>query len=148
MSVVDELRLIAYQGERDGVLAVGRAPEWFGNLADRIDAEYVELPVDNDGVPINVGDTVYWSDWDEREVRRIEFDGERWKVALSDAIAGYVHVWPDCVTHERPDSLERIADDIDKWRVCAADKCDTFGIEEDSLVEFADRIRKMAKDGE
>ena len=40
-------------------------------LADRIDAETVELPRDRDGVPIHVGDTVYLDDGQKAEVIRI-----------------------------------------------------------------------------
>lgn len=141
MSVVDELQLIAYQGRRDGICVVGRTPEWYGNLADRIDAEYVELPVDKDGVPIKPGDTFYHKKWGEMQVHSIDLIGHRWKLSIGPVLGGYVDAQPDEVTHERPDSLERIADEMDKY----AENTKVGG---DKAADWADRICKLAKAGE
>ncbi|MDD6566952.1 MAG: hypothetical protein PUF11_09260, partial [Parafannyhessea umbonata] len=64
-------------------------------LADRIDAETVELPRDRDGVPIHVGDTVYgedgrawhvegislgrWAKWVEGHVVHAMGDSGQWR---------------------------------------------------------------------
>jgi hypothetical protein len=102
-------------------------------IADRIEAEYVELPVDADGVPIKPGDIVSSKIWSgERKVRRIESVGNCWTVSLSDAMFGYVNVFAHEVTHESPDSLERIADEIERADV-------------DGCTDWADRIRKLAE---
>jgi hypothetical protein len=144
MSVVDELQLIVYQGERDGLFSVGRAPEWFGNLADRIDSEYVELPVDADGVPIKPGDTVYSKIWSgERKVRRIELCGQCWTVSLSDATFGHVSVFASEVTHERPDSWEIIANELEDWSI--GNRVNGNSDVSIRAHGFADRIRKLAK---
>ena len=116
-------------------------------LADRVDREMVELPRDRDGVPIHVGDTVYLNDGRAADVARIFF---------MPTIA-YAMCWdgdrcterqPSDITHTRPDSLERIAGDIEavnerqgednEWRA------DAVFVSESKLCEWADRIRKLA----
>lgn len=144
MSVVDELQLIAYQGRRDGVLAVGRAPEWFGDLADRIESEYVELPVDADGVTIKVGDKVYDKYLDKYRVISMERRSDGWMLSLEHNLR-YSRELPDCVAHERPDSLERVADELDEQ--AGSITKDGYTWQEDALHDFAKRIRKLAKEG-
>lgn len=56
-------------------------------LADRIDAEMVELPKDMDGVPIHIGDTAYLYN-------------------------GFYP--PSAFTHTRPDSWEKLDEDAEK----------------------------------
>lgn len=53
------------------------------------------------------------------------------------------HVFPDRPTHARPDSLERIADELQEWSemVNVPDNREIF----DHVAEFADRIRKLAE---
>ena len=105
-------------------------------LADRIDKETVELPKDADGEPIHVGDTVWMADKGALEltVRSITLHacGE---VNVDASCEGcHAHVGPSDLTHNRPDSLERIADDIE-----------TFGNEadiNDTTVEFLCKIQE------
>jgi len=113
-------------------------------LADRIDAEMVELPKDMDGVPIHVGDTVYLDDVRKAEVKSIRLDVDSttitcWIVENSSL------TWraPESFSHAYPDSWERIADDLEEW--CdGADTDTTFDVPR----EPAERIRKLAKEGE
>lgn len=101
-------------------------------IADRIDAEMVELPRDADGKPIHVGETMYGLRGRGRMVVSLRLYGEEdptWMVSMgTDAC-----VHPSCLTHERQDSLERIADEIEKADV-------------DGCTDWADRIRKFAKE--
>lgn len=106
-----------------------------------------------DGAPIEVGDVVYFVDGDARPltVERIDANGGEPAVAL--VYAGQILRWhsvnPEILTHECPDSWERIADELEgaeKW-------CDQNGryatgivsITESKLREWSDRIRKLAK---
>ena len=110
------------------------------DLADRIDAEMVELPRDRDGVPIHVGDAVRFVGRDDVELKvdHIKFFKDKAKVyAMSERHAAYSN--PTDFTHTRPDSWERIADELDDWTAVLAD-CDV-----DAAHEFADRIRKLAE---
>ena len=104
------------------------------DLADRIDAEMVELPRDADGKPIHVGETVYNLDGYKHMAVSLRLYGEEdptWMVSMGmDACVN-----PSRITHERPDSLERIADEIEKADV-------------DGCTDWADRIRKFAKERE
>ena len=118
------------------------------SIADRIGAQMVELPRDADGKPIHLGDTVYNHNGREREVTSLRLQGEdcpMWMV--SAGVDGYVS--PRGLTHECPDSLKRIADEIEgaiKW-------CDVNGnhftgmssIKDETLAEWADRIRRLAE---
>lgn len=121
------------------------------DLADRIDCEMVELPCDKDGEPIHVGDTVWeCASGTEMTIKELRMTSEKgWVIPVGCGLFYSVLE----VTHTRPDSLERIADDIE----AAEDWCDREGeygtgitsVRESTLREWADRIRKLArKDGE
>lgn len=104
-------------------------------LADRIDAEMVELPKDMDGVPIHVGDTVYTTDGSKAYVERICIMANTTHVKCAFSDGRIIEFQPTELTHTRPDSLERIADEIEKADV-------------DGCTDWADRIRKFAKERE
>lgn len=110
-------------------------------LADRIDNEMVDLPKDADGVPIHVGDVVYTPSGNVANVTSIRFH-----VMCSFYGGGGVSTTfsPTDLTHARPDSLERIADELEAW-------CDITDVDGDACGKprnLADRIRKLAKEGE
>ena len=108
-------------------------------LADRIDAEMVELPKDMDGVPIHIGDTAYLYNGFKAEVKSIEFNQGEQTVIFTVGFNGFYP--PSAFTHTRPDSWERIADELDKW-------CDGADVNGDACGkprDLADRIRKLAK---
>lgn len=106
------------------------------SIADRIDAEMVELPRDRDGVPIHVDDTVYLEGGRKATVTRIELiQGEH---GIDFSVCGnFFALGPEDFTHVPQDSFERIADDIEESK-------GTVFIESSTLGEWADRIRKLA----
>lgn len=65
--------------------------------------------LDADGVPIKVGDTVYCDG--EDEPLRVSHTTDSTKVTLIDDHASYCTVKPSRLSHERPDSWERIEED-------------------------------------
>jgi hypothetical protein len=136
MKISDEIRKWCDLAEADSFPC-----DELRDLADRIDRETVELPVDADGVPIKPGDTVSSKILrGERKVRRIESVGNCWTVSLSDATFGHVSVFASEVTHERPDSLERIAAELEAW-------CDDVDVDGDACGkphDLARRIRRLA----
>ena len=107
-------------------------------IADRIDAEMVELPRDKDGEPIHLGDTVYDKygiAWHVRGVT-LTYDAASTSncvIRAGSEKGGIRGLNPEMLTHERPDSLERIADEIEEADV-------------DGCTDWADRIRKFAKE--
>ena len=116
-------------------------------LADRIDAEMAELPKDREGMPIHVGDTVWMADKGALEltVRSITLHacGEVNVDASCDGC--HAHVGPSDLTHECSDSFERIADELERYTndSCSEDEID--GATASTLVDFAERIRRLAK---
>ena len=140
--ISDELRRLAHDEGVYGDACVG-----LRDLADRIDAETVELPKDRDGVPIHVGDTVYLNNGCEAKVYRIELTNGRNAIrkSITIDIQGLMHSVavniPSSLTHTFPDSWERIADELDEM-VDAADSTDDRC---ERLADLADRIRKLAK---
>lgn len=112
-------------------------------LADRIDAEMVELPRDRDGVPIHVGDTVYGEDGMAYEVVSISFG--RWPGGVTvhavDGFSKWRDLIPGKMAHISQDSWERIADELEAW----CDGADVDGDACDKPRELADRIRKLAE---
>ena len=106
-------------------------------LADRIDSETVELPKDAEGVPIHVGDTVYGCrSGMKMTIKELRMTTDGWFVSTS---SGYIT--DTTVTHDLPDSCERIADELDEMvdAACSADdRCK-------KLADLAERIRRQAK---
>ena len=115
-------------------------------LADRIDAEMAELPRGKDGRPIRAGETVYGEDGRAWHVRGVTI-GEKSIAhpehvirATSDA-EQLRYLKPEWLTHERPDSWERIAQELDAW-------CDRVDVDRDACGEpreLARRIRRLAE---
>lgn len=138
----DELRKVA--DTYDDKAFLPKLNGMYHDLADRIDAEMVELPRDADGKPIHVGETMYGLRGRGRMVVSLRLYGEEdptWMVSMgTDAC-----VHPSRITHERPDSLERIADELDeiKERFRTSDS-DTFF----ALQDLAGRVRAQVKERE
>lgn len=167
MSITDELRKEA-RGFGRYVYTAPQA-DCLTAIADRIDAEHeaacaeaygngvmsvpialdesqwVKLPVDADGVPIRVGDVMEWCDSGETLTvdgigRDVLFyiDGENaeWTAARNKR-----HHHEPTVEKERPDSLDRIADELEKW-------CDRVDVDGDACGKpraLVERIRRLAK---
>lgn len=104
-------------------------------IADRIDREMMERPLAADGKPVVDGETLYDSDGREYHVNKLS----QLVNVSTDTYSGTRR--PETLTHERPDSLERISQELEdmseNFRV--TDK-DSFS----ALLDFADRIRKLA----
>lgn len=113
-------------------------------IADRIDREMVELPKDRDGVPINLGDTVYLEGGRKAEVRRIILGQEKTSIDLwmCDKGSFFFSVAQRNITHTRPDSWERIAAELEGLSV---DSSDNYYVST-HCSKLADRIRKLAKE--
>ena len=135
--ISDELREFAYL-HFSGSKNVGPCDALMG-IADRIDAELVELPRDSDGVPIHVGDTVYLDDGRKAKVARIQLRERGHSIGLT-VCDDFFALWPEDLTHTRPDSLERIADELEAW----CDDSDVDGDACDVPRAIAGRIRRLA----
>lgn len=116
-------------------------------IADRVDAEMIELPKDRDGKPIHIGDTVYAHGFPDGnggatcEVCSIEFNEDR-ESSIEITTSGIVtYRTPSSLTHERPDSFERIADELDAW----CDRVDVDGDACEKPRDIVERIRKLAE---
>lgn len=134
-SVVDDIKAVVRR-------SMGRfiPSELLESVASRIEDEYVELPVDKDGVPIKVGDTVYLGYGDVKYlVTGLSYDITSVSVHVERGLdIGWYS--PENVSHEqRPDSLERIADDIEEGKK-------TVFIDGSTISDWADRIRRLAKE--
>lgn len=136
--ISDEIRMFVKRSYADEYMD----PRELLALADRIDAEMVELPRDADGKPIHLGDTVYDLDGYEHMVVSLRLYGEEdpwWTVSIGMDV--WVH--PSCLTHERPDSLERIADELVEF----ADAYENRDLNTEMnrwLHAIADRIRAQS----
>ena len=120
-------------------------------IADRIDREMIELPKDADGVPIHEGDKMYLDDGRAFVVTCIKFvDNDNPYFYLTDVNSAWC--LPSDITHTRPDSFEVIASDIEaavKWCGQNGDYGTCISsVRESTFKEWADRIRKLAKEGE
>ena len=116
-------------------------------IADRIDTEMVELPRGKDGRPIRMGETVFTNDdpmtlWSVRSIE-LRLDREPSIGIESGGINTYRP--PSCLTHERPDSWECIAQELDDMseNFRTTDK-ESFS----ALLDISDRIRRLAEERE
>ena len=111
-------------------------------LADRIDSEMVELPKDRDGVPIHVGDTVYLEDGRTAKVTRIGIG--IYEDGIYALVSGYnFSVSPEYVSHTRPDSWERIANELEE--LSESNRINGSGEVFYRAGELAARIRRLAE---
>lgn len=122
----------------------GVTKAWMYAFANRIDAEMVEWPLGADKKQIKLSQTVYDQCGGEWEVVGITFTPLPGiaLVRLEHDDTELTQFAGD-LTHERPDSWERIADELDEWsednRVNGDD--DVFR----RAREIADRIRRLAE---
>lgn len=138
MSISDELREWA-ELQRKSIYTMRNA-EKLDSIADRIDAEMVELPRDKDGVPIHVGDFVYLDDGRRACVTEIDIKDDREYIDCWDG-SRHVACPPYGITHNRPDSWDLIADELEKW-------CDSADVDGDACGkprDLVDRIRRLAE---
>lgn len=147
MRISDEIRI--WCDRKCGCYIDGDVRDELYALADRIDNGMVELPKDKNGEVIHVGDTVYdCKSGTEYIVKRL-YIGYPWAVSKwAISTNSGVFIDPSILTHERPDSLERIADELDGWRLAASVECRIKAMDEDIVHDLAERIRKLAKEGE
>lgn len=148
MSITDELRKIAAKTE----CASGRCEKLYrGDLdhaADRIDErierEYVKLPVDADGVPIHVGDEMEWPDGSTFDVVGISAntlfyverdfdDSAQWTAAHNKR-------------HHQPDTWERIIEDAvnDEAGVWFHTASEASRYIEQRKTELVERCKRLA----
>ena len=92
----------------------------FTTIADRIEKEYMPLPLDADGVPINIGDTVFYVNNAEAfDVLGLEIGGdETVHIGRKDGTSTDAWVSTDDLTHNQPDTMERIEEDARKSGPC------------------------------
>lgn len=141
----DDLGCISYLNS-DGITKGAFTTKWFRTIADRIDAEMAELPRGKDGKPIKPGQTVYKAvngDDGEYVIHSLRYSVPRWVVLIkrADKDASCI-VRPDVLTHERPDSWERIADELEEWSEDNRINGDSEVF--DRAAEFSERIRRLA----
>lgn len=115
-------------------------------LARRIDDEMVELPKDKDGEVIHIGDKVYRDGVGMVEVHGINLMRHKVAVEIVCPDGTACMVFPTGITHIRTDSLGRIANELDEWRVAASCDCRINAMDEDIVHDLAERIRKLAKE--
>ena len=112
-------------------------------IADRIDAEMVELPRDANDEPILPGDTVYAPSGGKCTVTSLQLYGKEdpsWMASICGNGGSYISTGCE-LTHERPDSWECIADELEAW----CDQVDVDGNACGEPRELAARIRRLAE---
>lgn len=110
-------------------------------IADLIDREMLILPKTADDVPIHVGDTAYLEDGREVKIIRFIFEHETPTIICSlddnpDVVRLSFELW-----HERPDSLERIVNDIEAF----GNEADISDAAVEFLCKIQERIYMLAK---
>ena len=115
-------------------------------IADRIDAEMVELPKAADKKPIHMGDTLYSPDGNEHHVWFMcRHFSEQWRWMVFDVAPDLFidhELVPLLLSHTAPDSLERIADDLEE--LSESNRVNGSGEVFYRAGELAARIRRLA----
>lgn len=113
-------------------------------IANRIDAEMMGLPKDRDGKTWTSREECFWASANKEGYHNfgcVALRDGRWYVEDVDGM----YYEAESVWHERPDSLERIAGELEGLSVDSSDNYYVFR----RASELADRIRKLAaKDGD
>ena len=104
--------------------------DWKGNAEGFEPYAYIRLPVDADGVPIRIGDTVYANDGSEFRVRSITVTSEGSAIGVNplDGFCFCPSMKPERLSHRAPepaDSWEKLEEDALK------NPCRYFGMSED-----------------
>ena len=89
----------------------------FTDIADRIEKEYLPLPLDADGMPIRPGNNVFFVGEDEpHEVFGFDYDNGELEVHIGrrDGTSTDAYVKPEELTHRQPNTLECIEADAMK----------------------------------
>lgn len=141
--ISDMLRESADDMERNPGVDQHLGPEFLRGLACRIDKTMVEWPLGADKKRIKPGQTVYDPCGGEWDVTGVVFP-----IIPGIALVTLEHDGTEItrfsvdLTHERPDSWERIAQELDDMseRFRETDE-DSFS----ALLDFADRIRRLAE---
>lgn len=110
------------------------------DLADRIDNETVELPRSADGYVWTGREVCFWTGAEQEDYHNfgcVALRDDKWYV---EDVHG-VYYEAESVWYERPDSLERIAAELDELVDAARPADDSC----EKLADLADRIRKLAK---
>ena len=121
----------------DGVL--------YGSFGERVKRPAPKV-LDADGVPIEVGDVVYYDG--EDEPLRVSHITDSIKVTLIDDHASYYTVKPSRLSHERPDSWEKLEEDAN---LGCRDYCEKYRLKEcdyNMRLHILARAKKLAKVGE
>ena len=89
----------------------------YGKYGERVERPAPKV-LDADGVPIKVGDTVYFVDGDARPLTVERIDANGGEPAVDLVYAGQILRWysvnPEKLAHERPDSWEKLEKDARK----------------------------------
>ena len=105
----------------------------------------IELPRDVNGVPIKIGDTVYYSGrtvTEELKVTALICYGEKWLVRC-ERVPNVWNDWePRKLTHVPPDNLESIKDAIN-WLVYYARRMGLDLSEEEVEREISDLMKRI-----
>lgn len=129
-SISDEIREFVKRSYADEHMDPGELLA----LADRVDRETMPRPRAADGEPVVEGETLYDGDGNEWSVS--DLTATFTVVAKDNMAAGGEVAWRT-LTHRRPDSFERIAVELDDFKL---------GRSLEDLRSIADRIRELAKE--
>lgn len=109
-------------------------------FADRIDAEMVELPKSADEKIWTGREVCFWTgatEGDRHELNSLTYINGKWCVEDKN----WQRYPAASAWYERPDSWERIADELEEM----VDSADSADDRCEKLADLADRIRKLAK---
>ena len=126
-----------------------------GSYGERVERPAPKV-LDADGVQIKVGDTVYFVDGDARPLTVERIDANGGEPAVDLVYAGQILRWhsanPEKLTHERPDSWEKLEEDA---KLAPRDYLESRGMNPEKperiasmMADLVRRAKALAKAGE
>lgn len=146
----DVMRVGAFWFRREGwslnVFCPGLDGTFHGEYGERVKRPTPKV-LDADGVPIEVGDTVYFADGNGSALIVERIDANGGEPAVDLVYAGERTHWhsanPENLTHERPDSWERLEEDA--YHLVMSEYLET---PEKDVSDIVRRAKALAKAGE
>lgn len=116
-------------------------------LADEIEAAYMKLPVDADGVPIRPGDTLVRGDYMPFKVLSIDYNDDGVRVFNENSFG----ITPCEYRHAKPDRVKELLKELMgetvEWCHYSGPMSGTR-VQSEIIADYAERIRKAVEHGD
>lgn len=120
--------------------------EILNEIADEIEAQYLKLPTDANGVSIKPGDKMMLTPSRIVEVVAVDYSRYFYVSCLADGSAVYEWRWAEHYHHAETDTVKEIIFEAMQHAFSAPHQGETLDMS-DKVAEYAERIRRAVENG-